>query len=45
MTSSNYGSKVRTPLDCHIALVHAWIELNNLGADEVSYDPYDTVNS
>lgn len=38
-------TQIAGELDCHVALVHAWIELNNLGRDEVSYDPYDTVNS
>jgi len=34
--------QIADELDCHIDLVNAWMELNNLSA---SYDPYDTVNS
>ena len=32
-------------LSCPVDLVYDWIKSNNLSAEEMSYDPYDTVNS
>lgn len=32
-------------LDCHVDLVHTWINLNNLSESQDVYDPYATVNS
>ena len=32
-------------LDCHVDLVHAWINSNNLSESGNVYDPYATVNS
>jgi hypothetical protein len=39
--------KIAGEIDCHIDLVHAWIELNGLSAKETGdvYDPYATINS
>jgi hypothetical protein len=30
-------------IDCHVDLVHAWMNLNSLV--DASYDPFETVNS
>lgn len=32
-------------LECPVELVYEWIESNNLGLSEETYDPYDTINS
>ena len=37
--------QIADELDCHVDMVHAWMQLNNLGSAESVYDPYDTVNS